>query len=96
MGGVKVVLAPLVLAAAGAAVLLVLLEREGGDFGAWPQWQAIAVPVATFVVPALVCAVTAARRHGVVEALLWAVVCAGMQAALVFGVGFLWLGLGPA
>ena len=94
MGGVKVVLAPLVLAAAGAAVLLVLLEREGGDFGAWPQWQAIAVPVATFVVPALVCA-SAARRHGVVEALLWAVVCAAMQAALVFGVGFLWLELGP-
>ncbi len=95
MGGVKVVLAPLLLAAAGAAVLLALLEREGGDFGAWPQWQAIAVPVATFVVPALVSAV-AARRHGVVEALLWAVVCAALQAALVFGVGFLWLGLGPA
>jgi hypothetical protein len=94
MGGVKVVLAPLLLAAAGAAILLALLEREGGDFGAWPQWQAIAVPLATFVVPALVCAV-AARRHGVVEALLWAVVCAALQAALVFGVGFLWLGLGP-
>ena len=94
MGGAKVVLAPLLLAAAGAAVLLALLEREGGDFGAWPQWQAIAVPVATFVVPALVCAV-AVRRHGLVEALLWAVACAALQAALVFGVGFLWLGLGP-
>ena len=30
------------------------------------------------------------------EAVLWAVVCVAVQAALVFGVGFLALGYGPA
>ena len=36
-----------------------------------------------------------ARRGGVVEALLWAVATAGLVVALVLGVGFLLLGLGP-
>jgi hypothetical protein len=94
MGRVMVVIAPLLLAAAGAAVLVALIENAGGDLSEWPEWQAIAVPVATFVVPAVLSAVVA-RRSGVVEALLWAVVCAAVQAALVFGVGFLALGLGP-
>jgi hypothetical protein len=88
------IVAALLLAAAGAAVLLVLVEEAGGDFGDWPQWQAIAVPVAAFVVPAALTALLF-RRRGVVEALLWAIVCAAVQFALVFGVGFLWLGLGP-
>ena len=87
-------LASLLFAAAGAAVLLVVIERAGGDFGDWPQWRAIAVPVAAFVVPAALTAF-AARRSGVAEALLWAVACVGLQVALVFGVGFLALGLGP-
>jgi hypothetical protein len=87
-------LACLLLAAAGAATLLVVVEGAGGDFGDWPQWRAIAVPVAAFVVPAVLC-VLAARRGGVVEALLWAVACVGLELALVIGVGFLALGLGP-
>jgi uncharacterized membrane protein YoaK (UPF0700 family) len=86
--------ASLLLAAAGAAVLLVVVQRAGGDFGDWPQWRAIAVPVAAFVVPAALAAF-AARRGGVAEALLWAVACIGLQVALLFGVGFLALGLGP-
>jgi hypothetical protein len=86
--------ASLLLAAAGAAVLLVVIEGAGGDFGDWPQWQAIAVPVAAVLVPAALAGLVA-RRGGVVEALLWAVVCAGLVVALVLGVGFLWLGLGP-
>jgi hypothetical protein len=93
MGGVRLI-APLLLAAAGAAVLLVLLEGAGGDFGDWSQDQAIAVSVAAFVVPALLSAAVT-WRNGVVEALLWAVACVAVQAALLFGVGFLALGYGP-
>jgi hypothetical protein len=87
-------LASLLLAAAGAAVLLVVVEGAGGDFGDWPQWRAIAVPAAAFAVPAALAALVA-RRAGVVEALLWAVACAAMELALVVGVGFVALGLGP-
>ena len=87
-------LVPLLLAAAGAAVLLVVLQEAGGDFRDWPQWRAIAVPCAAFFVPAALSA-WVFRRRGVVEALLWAVACAALQFALVFGVGFLALGLGP-
>jgi hypothetical protein len=93
MGGVRVI-APLLLAATGAAVLVAVVERAGGDFSGWPEWQAIAVPAGAFAVPALL-SVWAAWRHGPVEAALWAVACVAMQAALVFGVGFLALGLGP-
>ena len=86
--------ASLLLAAAGAAVLLVVVEGAGGDFGDWPQWRAILVPCAAFLVPAAL-AGWVARRGGVAEALLWAVACMGMQLALVIGVGFVALGLGP-
>jgi hypothetical protein len=93
MGGVRTI-APLLLAAVGAAVLVALVENAGGDFGTWPLWQAIAVPAAAFFVPAVLSG-WVARRGGVVEALLWAVACVGVQLALVVGVGFLWLGFGP-
>jgi hypothetical protein len=88
-------IAAVLLAAAGAAVVVALVEGAGGDFGAWPLWQAIAVPAAAFAVPALLCA-WVARRGGFVEAALWAVVCVALQLALVVGVGFVALGLGPA
>jgi hypothetical protein len=87
-------MASLLLAAAGAAALLVVIEGAGGDFGDWPQWRAIAVPVAAVLVPAVLAGLVA-RRGGVVEALLWAVATAGLVVALVLGVGFLLLGLGP-
>ncbi len=93
MGGVRLI-APLLLAAAGAAVVVALLENAGGDFGDWPLWQAIAVPAAAFAVPALLSAAVT-WRNGVVEGLLWAVVCVAVQAALVFGIGFLVLDYGP-
>ena len=86
---------PLVLAAAGAAVLVALLEAAGGDFSSWPTWQAIAVPASAFAVPALLSAAVT-WRYGWFQAVLWAVVCAAVQFALVFGVGFLALGYGPA
>jgi hypothetical protein len=94
MGGLRAI-APLLLAAAGAAVIVALLEGAGGDFGDWPEWQAIAVPAAAFVVPAALSAVVA-WRNGVIEAVLWAVACVAVQGALVFGVGFLALGFGPS
>jgi hypothetical protein len=85
---------PLVLAAAGAALLVALIEDAGGDFSGWPTWQAIAVPAAAFVVPALLSAAVT-WRYGWLQAVLWAVVCAAVQFALVFGVGFVALGYGP-
>jgi hypothetical protein len=85
---------PLVLAAAGAAAVVGLLEAAGGDFGAWPTWQATAVPAAAFVVPALLSAAVT-WRYGWFQGVLWAVACAAVQFALVFGVGFLALGYGP-
>ena len=93
MAGARLI-APLLLAAAGAAVVVALVEGAGGDFGSWPQWQAIAVPAAAFAVPAVLAALVA--PGGFVESLLWAVVCAAVQLALVLGVGFLVLGYGPA
>lgn len=87
-------LAPLVFPALGAAALLALVEREGGDLSGWSTGRAAAVVAAAFAVPALL-SVWFARRHGVVEALAWAFVCVGVQLALVVGVGFLALGLGP-
>ncbi len=87
-------LAPLVFPALGAAVVLALAESAGGDFGDWPAGRTVAVLAAAFTVPAALSA-WFARRQGVVEALAWAVVCVGAQVALVFGVGFLALGLGP-
>jgi hypothetical protein len=93
MGGLRLI-APLLLAAAGAAVVVALIEGAGGDFGDWPLWRAVAVPAAAFVVPAVLSA-WAAWRNGAVEAVLWGVFCVAVQAALVLGVGFLALGYGP-
>jgi hypothetical protein len=87
-------LAPLIFPAAGAAVLLFVVERAGGDFGAWTTAQATTVIGAGFAVPAALSA-WSARRLGVFEAVAWAVACVCVEAALVFGIGFLALGLGP-
>jgi hypothetical protein len=87
-------LAPLILPGIGAAALLALIETEGGDLRGWSTAQAIAVVAASFAVPAALAA-WCARRLGVVEAAAWAVVCVAVQVALVVGVGFLVLGLGP-
>jgi hypothetical protein len=89
------VLAPLVLPALGAAAVLVLVENAGGNFADWSTSEAAAALVALFVVPAVVSG-WVARRQGVAEAIAWALVCAGVQLALVVGVGFLALDLGPS
>jgi hypothetical protein len=87
-------LAAVVLPLLGAAGVIFVLEREGGDLSGWPLWQAIAVPAALFAVPALL-SLFAARRLGLVEAVAWVLVCLAVQFALVVGVGFLLLGYGP-
>jgi hypothetical protein len=88
------ILAPFVLPAIGAATLLAIIEDQGGDLGSWPTGRVIAVVAACFAVPAVLAA-WSARRQGIAETLLWTVVCVGAQLAMVVGVGFLALGLGP-
>jgi hypothetical protein len=87
-------LAGIVLPVLGAAAVVGLIEGAGGDFGDWETWQAVAALAACVVVPAAL-SVWLVRRGGVLQAVAWAVVCAGLQVALVFGVGFVALGLGP-
>jgi hypothetical protein len=79
----------------GAAAVVGVIEAAGGDLGAWKTWQVVAALAAALVVPAGL-SLWLVRRDGVVQAIAWAVVCAGLQVALVFGVGFVALGLGPA
>ena len=87
-------LAPLVFPAVGAVVLLLVLEREGGDLGGWSSAAATAFVATCFGVPALLAAF-AARRAGRLEAAAWAAVSLCAELALVAGAGFLLLGLGP-
>ena len=82
----------LVLPVVGAAAVVAVVEQV--DLAGWDSWQAAAVLAALFAVPGLLSA-WAARSFGVVEALAWALATIGAQLALVFGVGFLALGLGP-
>jgi hypothetical protein len=81
-----------VLPAVGAVAVVAVVEEV--DLDSWPSWQAAAVLAGLFAVPGLVSA-WVARSFGVLEALAWALACIGVQLALVFGVGFLALGLGP-
>ena len=86
------VLGPLVLPLLGAIVVVALSESANLD--SWPEWQAALALGAAVAVPALLAA-WVGRRGGVVEAIAWALTCVGVEVALVFGVGFLALGLGP-
>jgi hypothetical protein len=81
-----------VLPVVGAAAVVAVVEQV--ELDAWASWQAAAVLAALFALPGLLSA-WAARSFGVLEALAWALACIGVQLALVFGVGFLALGLGP-
>ena len=79
---------PLLLPAAGAAALLAI-GLEGR-----PAREAAAIAAACVLVPALL-AGWVGRRHGKLDAVLWALVCAAIELALVVGVGFLALDLAP-
>jgi len=91
-GWAPLLLGAVVWPALGATAVVALVNGVALD--TWPSSRAGAVLAALFVVPAVLSAVVA-RSFGVVEALAWALACIGVQLALVFGVGFLALGLGP-
>jgi hypothetical protein len=86
------VVGAVVLPVLGATAVVALVEEV--DLATWRSWQAAAALAGLFAVPALLSAFVA-RAFGVVEAFAWALACLGVQVALVFGVGFLALGLGP-
>jgi hypothetical protein len=88
------ILGPAVLPALGAVALVALLEREGGDLGGRPEWQAGLMLGAAFLVPAAL-TVWLARRRGIAEALAWGVATVCVEVVLVFAVGLLALGYGP-
>jgi hypothetical protein len=88
-------LAPLVLPALGAAAFLAVLERAGGDLRGWPTPAALGLVAACLAVPAALAAF-ATRREGALEAAAWALVSVCAEIALVVGVGFLLLELGPS
>jgi hypothetical protein len=79
---------PLVLPALGAAALLAVLQDELHGSG-----ELVAAGAAV-VVPALL-SWWLGRAHGRVDAILWALVTVAIELALVFGVGFVALDLGP-
>jgi hypothetical protein len=85
-------LAPLILPAVGAAIIVATVESA--DLDRWELWQVVAALAAPVVVTAALSA-WVARRHGVVEAIAWALACVGVETALDFGLRFLALGLGP-
>jgi hypothetical protein len=85
---------PVLLPALGAAAVLALLQDAGGDLGDWSTGQAVAALAGAFLVPSLL-AGWFGRRRGVAEAIAWMMACAAVQLALVVGVGFLALDLGP-
>jgi hypothetical protein len=91
-GWVPWLLAPIVFPAVGAAVIVVLTDQA--DLDSWPVWQVVAALGAALLIPAALSAFVA-RRFGVAEAIAWALACIGVEVALVFGVGFLAMGLGP-
>jgi hypothetical protein len=82
------------LPAAGAGVLLAIIDEQGGDLRELSTAAAAGVVAGCLVVPALVSA-WVGRRHGRLDAVLWGLVTLAVELALVFGLGFAVLDLGP-
>jgi predicted alpha/beta hydrolase len=87
-------LCPLPIPAAGAAALMAVLHSAGGDLRDWPPASAALAVAACIAVPAALSG-WIGRRHGKLDAVLWALVTAAVEVALVAGVGFVALDLGP-
>ena len=83
-------LCPLLLPAAGAAVLMWLLDSSGGELHGGELFAAAACLVAPALLSGWI-----GRYHGRLDAVLWALVTAAIELALVLGVGFVALDLGP-
>jgi hypothetical protein len=82
------------LPAAGAGVLLAIIDGQGGDLRELSTTAAVLVVAGCLLVPALVSA-WVGRRHGRLDAVLWGLVTLAVELALVFGLGFAVLDLGP-
>ena len=82
------------LPAAGAGLLLAIIDDQGGDLRELSTTTAALVIAGCLLVPALLSG-WVGRRHGRVDAVLWALVTLAIELALVFGLGFAVLDLGP-
>ena len=82
------------LPAAGAGLLLAIIDGQGGDLGELSTVSSVAVIAGCLLVPALLSG-WVGRRHGRLDAVLWALVTLAIELALVFGLGFAVLDLGP-
>jgi hypothetical protein len=82
------------LPALGAGVLLAIVDNQGGDLRELSGGEAAGLVAACLLVPALVSG-WVGRRHGRLDAVLWALVTLAVELALVFGLGFAVLDLGP-
>ena len=82
------------LPALGAGALLAIMRNSGGDLRELSPATAALVVAGCLLVPALLSG-WVGRRHGRVDAVLWALVTLAVELALVFGLGFALLDLGP-
>jgi hypothetical protein len=82
------------LPALGAGALLAIIDGSGGDLRDLSTGAAAAVVGGCLVIPALLSA-WIGRRHGRLDAVLWGLVTLAIELALVFGLGFALLDLGP-
>ena len=82
------------LPAIGAGLLLAIIDGQGGDLRELSTAAAVAVVAGCLLVPALLSG-WVGRRHGALDGVLWALVTLALELALVFGLGFAVLDLGP-
>ena len=82
------------LPAVGAGLLLAIVDEQGGDLRELSTATTVAVIAGCLLVPALLSG-WVGRRHGKLDAVLWALVTLAIELALVFGLGFAVLDLGP-
>ena len=82
------------LPALGAGALLAILRSSGGDLRDLSPAGAALAFAGCLLVPALLSGCVG-RRHGRLDAVLWALVTLAVELALVFGLGFAALDLGP-
>jgi hypothetical protein len=82
------------LPAAGAGVLLAIIDGQGGDLRELSTSTAVLLVAGCLLLPALASA-WVGRRHGRLDAVLWGLVTLAIELALVFGLGFALLDLGP-
>ena len=82
------------LPALGAGILLAIIDGQGGDLRELSGGAAVGLVAGCLLVPALLSG-WVGRRHGRLDAVLWALVTLAVELALVFGLGFAVLDLGP-